>query len=35
MVVRQEIKIPRKLLIKIYIPTDFGQKNMPKEDLCR
>ena len=34
-VVRQEIKIPRKLLIKIYIPTDFGQKNMPKEDLCR
>ena len=24
--VRQEIKIPRKLLIKIYIPTDFGQK---------
>ena len=26
---------PRKLLIKKYIPTDFGQKNMPKEDLCR
>ena len=24
--VRQEIKNPRKLLIKIYIPTDFGQK---------
>ena len=27
----------RKLLIKKYIPTDFGQKkkNMPMEDLCR
>ena len=23
---RQEIKIPRKLLIKIYIATDFGKK---------
>ena len=26
---------PQEIINKKYIPTDFGQKNMPKEDLCR